>query len=209
MPDEHDTRSSSDGVPPLPPNVIGWREWVGLPDLGIRRIKAKIDTGAKSSAIHAYNVRVFARGGTEIVKFDLHPRQKNERVVVSTEAEVLEFRKVRNSGGTVDTRPVIVTHAVLFGRRFPIELTLANRDEMGYRMLIGREALRGRFLINASESFLSERWPLGKTGPFEAIALEQPSLEEQHSIDPGSDFGPPVPSPAKTGPPLPRERGQG
>ncbi|MGC1274464.1 MAG: RimK/LysX family protein [Planctomycetaceae bacterium] len=153
-------------APLPPPDVVGWREWAGLPDLGIRRIKAKIDTGAKSSAIHAYNVRVFARGGTEIVSFDLHPRQRNERVVVSTEAEVLEFRKVRNSGGAVDTRPVIVTHAVLFGRRFPIELTLANRDEMGYRMLIGREALRGRFLVDADQSFLGERWPLGRTGPF-------------------------------------------
>ncbi len=146
-----------------PPDVIGWREWAGLPDLGIRRIKAKIDTGAKSSAIHAYNVRVFTRGGTEIVSFDLHPRQRNDRVVISTEAEILEFRKVRNSGGAVSTRPVIVTHVVLFGRRFPIELTLANRDEMGYRMLIGREALRNRFLVDVNQSFLGERWPLGRT----------------------------------------------
>lgn len=157
---------ASPGDPPLPLDVIGWREWIGLPDLGIRRIKVKIDTGANSSAIHAYNVRVFARGGTEIVAFDVHPRQKNGRVVVSTEAEVLEFRKVRNSGGEVTTRPVIVTHAALFGRRFPIELTLANRDDMGYRMLLGREALRGRFLVDTDKSYLSERWPLGRTGPF-------------------------------------------
>lgn len=160
-----DPNALADG-PSLAPEVIGWREWVGLPDLGVRRLKAKIDTGAKSSAIHAYNVRVFARGGTEIVRFELHPRQKNDKVVISAEAEVLEFRKVRNSGGAVDTRPVIVTHAALFGRRFPIELTLANRDEMGYRMLIGREALRSRFLIDAGRSYLGEKWPLGKDGPF-------------------------------------------
>jgi hypothetical protein len=159
------TEADPDG-PTRPPDVIGWREWVGLPDLGIRRLKAKIDTGAKSSAIHAYNVRVFARGGTEIVRFELHPRQKNDKVVIPAEAEVLEFRKVRNSGGGVTTRPVIVTHAVLFGRRFPIELTLANRDEMGYRMLLGREALRGRFLIDTDRSYLGEKWPLGREGPF-------------------------------------------
>jgi hypothetical protein len=168
VPEFRNETAASPMTPAIPLEVIGWREWAGLPDLGIRRIKAKVDTGAKSSAIHAYNMRVFARGGTEIVAFDLHPRQKNDRVVVSSEAEVLEFRKVRNSGGAVDTRPVIVTHVVLFGRRFPIELTLANRDEMGYRMLIGREALRSRFLVDADRSYLSERWPLGRTGPFES-----------------------------------------
>ena len=147
-----------------PLDVIGWREWVGLPDVGVRRIKAKIDTGAKSSAIHAYNIRVFSRGGTEIVAFDLHPRQRNEKVVVSAEAEVLEFRRVRNSGGTVTIRPVIVTHAALFGRRFPIELTLANRDEMGYRMLLGREALRGRFLVDVDQSY---RGQLNNQGRFD------------------------------------------
>lgn len=203
-------QSVSDG-PALPLDIIGWREWLGLPDLGIRRIKVKIDTGAKSSAIHAYNIRVFARGGTEIVSFDIHPRQNNDRVVVSSEAEVLEFRKVRNSGGAVDTRPVIVTHAVLFGRRFPIELTLANRDEMGYRMLLGREAMRGRFLVNANESYLGERWPLGRTGPFtspyvanaqrlgnyKSLANETPAIETA-SLDVQDSH-----------PPLPRERGRG
>ena len=160
--DADDTAEAT--APTLPLERIGWREWVGLPDFGIRRTKVKVDTGAKSSAIHAYNVRVFARGGSEIVAFDLHPRQNNDRVVVSAEAEVLEFRKVRNSGGGVTTRPVIVTHAVLFGRRFPIELTLANRDEMGFRMLLGREALRGRFLVDADDSYRGGPWPLGKLG---------------------------------------------
>ncbi len=148
-----------------PPGVIGWREWVALPDLGIRRMKVKVDTGARSCAMHAFNVRVFTRGGVEIVRFDVHPRQKNDSVVVSSEAEVIEFRRVRNSGGAVDVRPVILTHAVLFGRRFPVELTLANRDEMGFRMLLGREALRGRFLVDADGSYLSGKWPMGKTGP--------------------------------------------
>ena len=147
-----------------PLDVIGWREWIGLPDMGIRRIKAKIDTGAKSSAIHAYNIRVFSRGGTEIVAFDLHPRQNNDKVIVSTESEILEFRRVRNSGGTVTTRPVIMTHVLLFGRRFPIELTLANRDEMGYRMLIGREAIRGRFLVDVNDSYRAQRLGHGDSG---------------------------------------------
>ena len=154
-----------------PLDIIGWREWLGLPDVGVKRIKAKIDTGAKSSAIHAYNIRVFSRDGTEIVAFDLRPRQNNDEVVVSAEAEVLEFRRVRNSGGTVTIRPVIVTHASLFGRRFPIELTLANRDEMGYRMLLGREALRGRFVVDVDQSYRGQRFlqrrfdnpPLDKT----------------------------------------------
>ena len=176
QPGRPETATAADNAgPPLPPDRIGWREWVGLPDFGIRRTKVKVDTGAKSSAIHAYNVRVFARGGAEIVSFDLHPRQNNDRVVVTAEAEVLEFRKIRNSGGGVTTRPVIVTHAVLFGRRFPIELTLANRDEMGFRMLLGREALRGRFLVDADDSFCGGLWPLGKSGPL-IVERRQPDL---------------------------------
>lgn len=160
-----------------PLDVIGWREWIALPDLGVRRIKAKIDTGAKSSAIHAYNIRVFTRDGTETVAFDLHPRQREDSIIVSAEAEVLEFRRVRNSGGTVTTRPVIVTHAILFGRRFPIELTLANRDDMGYRMLLGREALQGRFLVDVDQSYL------GSLRKRRRRREAEDSQEQRHSPD--------------------------
>lgn len=158
-----------------PLDVIGWREWIGLPDVGVRRIKAKIDTGAKSSAIHAYNIHVFTRDGTEFAAFDLHPRQREESVIVSAEAEVLEYRRVRNSGGTVTTRPVIVTHAILFGRRFPIELTLANRDAMGYRMLLGREALQGRFLVDVDQSYLGSLRKRRRRREAEALQELRPS----------------------------------
>ncbi len=136
---------------PLP--VIGWREWIGLPDLGIKRIKVKVDTGARSSSLHAFNQRVFEKDGVKWVRFQVHPVQRRSDETVEVEAEIVEFRSVRSSSGKASIRPVIVTSVVLLGITWPIELTLASRDEMGFRMLLGREAFRGRFLINAGKSF--------------------------------------------------------
>ena len=137
--------------PRLP--IIGWREWVGLPDLGINTIKAKVDTGARSSSLHAYDVHEFLRDGEIWVRFKVHPVQRNSDKEVQTESKVLEKRSVRSSSGKATLRPVIITNIKLLGQSWPVELTLANRDEMGFRMLLGREAFRGRFLVDAGGSY--------------------------------------------------------
>lgn len=133
--------------------VIGWREWVGLPDLGIRTIKAKVDTGARSSSLHAFDLQEFKRGGHTYVRFTVHPVQKNNDEVFEVEAKVLEYRSVRSSSGKAALRPVIVTKMELLGVNWDVELTLANRDEMGFRMLLGRQAFRRRFLVDAGKSY--------------------------------------------------------
>jgi hypothetical protein len=139
------------------PGVVGWREWVALPALGIPAIKAKIDTGARSSAIHAFDVELFRRRRAHFVRFKVHPIQRDTETTIAAEARVLDHRHVRSSSGHADERPVIVTELELLGERWPIELTLANRDQMGFRMLLGREAFRGRCLVDAARSFLAGR----------------------------------------------------
>ncbi len=133
--------------------VIGWREWVRLPDLGIQRVKAKIDTGARSSSLHAFDIEAFQRGRKTFVTFKVHPLQRNSKRTVECEAEVLDFRKVKSSTGHAQERPVIRTSIDVLGETWQIDLTLANRDSMGFRMLLGREAVRGRFLVDAGKSF--------------------------------------------------------
>jgi len=136
---------------PLP--VIGWREWVGLPGLGVKRIKAKVDTGARSSSLHAFDLQVFERDNAKWVRFRIHPDQRSTGKNIKAEALVLEFRSIRSSSGKTDMRPVIITNVELLGITWPVELTLASRDEMGFRMLLGREAVRRRFLVDAGKSF--------------------------------------------------------
>jgi hypothetical protein len=133
--------------------VIGWREWVGLPDLGIKSIKVKVDTGARSSSLHAYDVETFERDGMQWVRFKVHPVQRRTDLEVEAEAQVLDFRSVRSSSGKASLRPVIVTRVELRGVTWPVELTLANRDEMGFRMLLGRQAFRHRFLVDGGKSY--------------------------------------------------------
>jgi hypothetical protein len=136
---------------------IGWREWVALPDLAVSRIKAKIDTGARSSALHAFAVERFKRRGKDLVRFAIHPLQRSSRREVVAEAEMLGERIVRSSNGVNALRPVIITRLELLGEAWPIELTLASRDEMGFRMLLGRQAMRGRFLIDPGRSYMAGR----------------------------------------------------
>jgi hypothetical protein len=142
--------------PVLP--IIGWREWVALPDLGIRAVKAKVDTGAASSSIHAFDVEEFSRQGKKLIRFRVHPLQRNSRAFIQSEAELLEYRHVKSSGGHQTLRPVIVTTVELLGIRCPIELTLASRDTMGFRMLLGREALARRFVVDSGKSFQGGKW---------------------------------------------------
>lgn len=138
-----------------PAGVVGWREWLSLPELGIDRIKAKVDTGARSSSLHAYDIRRLERKGVAVVRFKVHPFQDDFRTTVEAEAELREMRKVRSSNGVQTIRPVVHTEVELGGERWDIELTLVRRDLMGFRMLLGRQAVRNRFLVDPGRSFLS------------------------------------------------------
>lgn len=138
-----------------PKMVIGWREWVQLPNLGSFLVKAKVDTGARSSSIHAVNLKYFeSKKGKSMVRFQIHPMQRSAKTTIDAEAEIFEFRKVRSSNGHVTRRPVIVTDLQFGGQTWPIEITLANRDEMGFRMLLGRETMRHHCLIDPGASFV-------------------------------------------------------
>ena len=137
--------------------VIGWREWVGLPELGVKRVKVKVDTGARSSSLHAVDIEEFHRNGQDFVRFVVYPRQNSDQKQITCEAPVLEFREVRSSNGKVQRRAVIRTSLKLLGQVYPVDLTLADRSKMGFRMLVGREALRGRFLVDSAASFLCGR----------------------------------------------------
>lgn len=134
--------------------IIGWREWIALPELGIPKIKAKIDTGARSSALHAFDIYTFEVDSKPRVRFKVHPKQRDTNQTVIAEAELIDERKVRSSSGQAELRPVILTEVNLMGKRWQIELTLTNRELMGFRMLLGRQALRGIFLINPGKSYL-------------------------------------------------------
>ncbi|MEZ6016784.1 MAG: RimK/LysX family protein [Planctomycetota bacterium] len=133
--------------------IVGWREWVALPDLGVERIKVKVDTGARSSAIHAFSPERVRRGGRDLVRFSLHPLQRRSEPHLDTEAELIDVRDVRSSMGHTEQRFVIVTNLTLLGTTWPIELFIARRDHMGFRMLLGREAIRDRFLVDPRGSF--------------------------------------------------------
>ena len=137
--------------------TLGWREWASLPELGIDRIKAKLDTGARTSALHAFDLERFDRGGTEMVRFEIHPEQRTADGAVTVERPVFDERWVRNSGGERELRPVIHTVVAIGDRTWPIELTLTRRDEMGFRMLLGRQALRKRALVDPGRSFRAGR----------------------------------------------------
>lgn len=142
-----------------PPAAIGWREWVSLPELGIDAVKVKIDTGARSSALHAFDVETFHRRGKTMIRFKVHPQQRDSRTTVSAVAELLEYRRVKSSGGHETLRPVVLTVVQLLGQSWPIELTLVSRDAMGFRMLLGRQAVRGRFLVDPGKSYLGGKRP--------------------------------------------------
>ena len=137
--------------------IIGWRENVTLPNLNIPFIKAKIDTGARSSALHAFNIRELELNGKKIIQFQVHPLQRDNRTTITTEAELLEYRKIRNSGGIAQLRPVIKTQIELGKQIWSIELSLTDRDVMGFRMLLGRQAVRNKFLVDPGKSFLQSR----------------------------------------------------
>jgi hypothetical protein len=140
---------------PLP--AIGWREWVHLPDLGAVTLKAKVDTGARTSALHAFALRRFTVDGVEWVRFDIHPDQRSGIGSTTVECPVADWRTVRSSSGHSERRPVIRTTLEVVQQRLLTEVTLTNRDEMGFRMLLGRAALRKRFVVDPGRSYFGGR----------------------------------------------------
>lgn len=136
--------------------VIGWREWVQLPDFGVPRIKAKVDTGAVTSSLHAFGLETFEREGVTWVRFEIHPQQRSNRPSFTCEAEVIRETSVRNPGGRIEIRPVISSTVVIAGRRVRAAINLTGRDEMGFRMLLGRRALRKRFVVDPGKSYLGQ-----------------------------------------------------
>lgn len=139
--------------------LLGWREWISLPQLGIEWVKCKVDTGARTSALHAHFVERVHDRGRDRVRFGIHPFQRDSVTSVSCIADVLDERIVSDSGGHRERRFVINTRAVLHGIGFDLELTLTNRDSMQFRMLLGRSALAGRFLVEPARSYLTGRPP--------------------------------------------------
>ncbi|MFT4540427.1 MAG: hypothetical protein ACI835_002878 [Planctomycetota bacterium] len=137
--------------------VIGWREWVALPDLGIKTIKAKVDTGARTSSLHAFDIEKFRKGSTDMVSFKVHPEQRNSKREKSVVAAVHDWRSVRSSSGEAELRPVILTTIEIFGESWEVELTLTRRDAMGFRMLLGRQAVRGHIVVDPGRSYLNGR----------------------------------------------------
>ncbi|WP_179670067.1 ATP-dependent zinc protease family protein [Nocardioides thalensis] len=148
-----------DGVVPRShlTSVAGWREWVSLPELGIDWIKAKLDTGARSSALHAFDIEEIERDGKRWVRFEIHPWQRSSADSVVAELPVLDVRSVKSSTGHVQERYVVLLDLRIGDRVVTTEVSLTRRDEMGFRLLVGREALRQGFLVDSRRSYLGGR----------------------------------------------------
>ena len=159
--------------------VVGWREWVALPGLGIKAVKVKVDTGARTSALHAFNVRPFRKDGRDWVRFDLHPLQRNDVAIKACEAEAVDYRWVTNSGGGREKRFVIVTELRLGAKSWPIEMTLTDRDQMGFRMLLGRTAMEGRLTVDPARSYCFGK-PNAKKKTRKKTRIRTPNRRARH-----------------------------
>lgn len=134
--------------------ILGSEEWCSFPELGIPTIKARVDSGAKTSALHAINIAPFIKNGSNWVKFDINPIQNNLKTIIHCEAPLVDKRIVKSSSGFREQRYVIQTSLTIGDSNWPIEMTLTNRDSMGFRMLLGREAMSGRVLVDPEKQYL-------------------------------------------------------
>ena len=161
---------------PSDTRLIGWREWVALPDLGLGYIKAKVDTGARTSALHAAGVE---RSGDRVA-IRMRPLQRGSDIVIATEAEVIDERIVRDSGGHEEPRLVIRTTLLIGGDTREIEVTLTNRENMGFRMLLGRTAMRG-LAVDPRASYLSQPppAPLALKAAYPTYRLDDRTMKTQ------------------------------
>ncbi len=144
-------------MPPVEPLILGWEEWVALPELGLPAIKAKVDTGARTSALHAVFIEPFGPAKARKVRFGVHPIPRRNDIEITCIAPLVDRREVRSSNGEREQRYVIQTSLRIGDREWPIEITLTNRHTMTYRMLIGRQALADNVLVNPSASFRQPR----------------------------------------------------
>jgi hypothetical protein len=146
--------------------IIGWREWVALPELNLPAIKAKVDTGARTSALHAFLIEPYSRDSVDMVKFLIHPIQRKLDFHVECHAPIYDFREVTDSGGHREMRYVIQSTVVIDKHSWPIEMTLTNRDTMRFRMLLGRRAMENRFMVDPGASYVN-----GKLSPRKLYGL--------------------------------------
>lgn len=137
--------------------TVGWREWVSLPELGIGKIKVKLDTGARTSTLHAFDIERFRKQGKDCVKFSVHPLQNNMKKLVNCVADIVDIRAVTTSSGHREQRIFIQTALQLAEQSWPIELTLISRDILRFRMLLGRTAMKQRLLIDPTASYLTKK----------------------------------------------------
>jgi ribosomal protein S6--L-glutamate ligase len=155
-----------------PKTMIGWREWCSLPTLGLPAVRAKIDTGARTSALHAYDIQYFKKGTHTMVHFKVHPLHKTTKVVKTCKAPMVGKRVIVSSNGKRELRPVIKTELTIGDNLFTTELTLTSRHEMNFRMLLGRRAMRaGRLTVDPSKSYL-----LGKVPKAETLYKRKPRM---------------------------------
>ena len=137
--------------------IVGWREWLAIPTLQVGRIKAKIDSGARTSSLHAANIQAVTDRGAPYISFVVHPEQHRRQPAIACIAAVFDERLVTSSSGHRELRYIIQVEISLSGATWPIELSLTNRNPMGFRMLLGREALRRRVLVDTGRSFIAGR----------------------------------------------------
>lgn len=136
--------------------TLGWREWIALPELGIEKIKVKVDTGAKTSTLHAFRIKPFKKNGKHQVRFTVHPLQRRMDVTIQCVADILDIRWVTDSGGHRERRYVIETLIAVGNETWRAEITLTNRDTMRFRMLLGRTAIKSRFQVNPAMSYVTK-----------------------------------------------------